>query len=34
MMLYVVSRGAVRSAGSSYAAVRTVAGSRSMLVIA
>ena len=31
---HVVSRGAVRSAASSYAAMRTVAGSRPDLVIA
>ena len=29
----IVSRGAVRSAASSYAAMRTVAGSRPVLVI-
>ena len=33
-VFFVVSRGAVRSAASSYAAMRTVAGSRSVLVIA
>ena len=31
--VYVVSRGAVRSVASSYAAMHTVAGSRPILVI-
>ena len=34
IMLSVVSRGAVRSAASSYAAMRMVTGSRPVLIIA